>query len=197
MADKSQDGPAGLDRAARSAAYWLHRARQASDDLMAQALEGSGLTVRQLTVLEALTAAGDVPSSQSDLVTSTGIDRSTLAEMIGRMEARGLVRRQRSTRDARANDVVLGSAGEEALNEARALAQAADTELLARLPKKHRDGFVLLLMRLAMPEAAGSLKPGKGKKRKKKKGKDKAPKEAAALQAAASDEAGADAGLAG
>ncbi len=194
MADKSQDGPAGSEGPARSAAYWLHRARQASDDLMAQALEGSGLTVRQLTVLEALAAAGDVPASQSDLVTSTGIDRSTLAEMIGRMEARGLVQRQRSTRDARANDVVLGTAGEEALSEARALAQAADGELLARLPKKHRDGFVLLLMRLAMPEAAGSLKTGKGKKRKKKKSKDKQLKDAGAPRMDARDSDGADAG---
>lgn len=194
MADKSQDGPAVSDSAARSAAYWLHRARQASDDLMAQALEGSGLTVRQLTVLEALAAAGDVPSSQSDLVTSTGIDRSTLAEMIGRMEARGLVQRQRSTRDARANDVVLGAVGEEALSEARALAQAADTELLARLPKKHRDGFVLLLMRLAMPEAAASLKVGKGKKRKKKKGKDKSARDAVATRIADPGEDSSDAG---
>ena len=196
MADKSQDGPAGMDSTARSAAYWLHRARQASDDLMAQALEGSGLTVRQLTVLEALAAAGDTPSSQSDLVASTGIDRSTLAEMIGRMEARGLVQRQRSTRDARANDVVLGAAGEEALNEARALAQAADAELLGRLPKKHRDGFVLLLMRLAMPEAAASLKPGKAKKRKKKKGKDKPSRDSAATRNDNAGEAGNEAGAA-
>jgi MarR family transcriptional regulator, temperature-dependent positive regulator of motility len=177
MADNVLEGQASPEGTARGAAYWLHRARQASDDLMAQALDGSGLTVRQLTVLEALAAAQGAPASQSDLVAATGIDRSTLAEMIGRMEARGLVRRQRSTRDARANDVLLAEAGEAALAEARTLAQAADMALIARLPRKHRDSFVLLLMRLAMPEVAAALKAGKGKKRKKKR-KDKALKAA-------------------
>ena len=67
----------------------------------------SGLTQRQFTVLAAAGAADGV--SQSDLVRATGIDRSTLADLVARMIAKGLLERERSATDARANTVRLSA----------------------------------------------------------------------------------------
>ena len=49
--------------------------------------------------------------SQSDLVRATGIDRSTLADMMNRMQKRGWVLRTASVSDARALSVRLAAAG--------------------------------------------------------------------------------------
>ncbi len=52
------------------------------------------LTARQFAVL--LTVEEDEGLSQTDLVNMTGIDRSTLADMIGRMLKKDLLRRRRT-----------------------------------------------------------------------------------------------------
>jgi DNA-binding MarR family transcriptional regulator len=63
-------------------------------------------------------------------VRTTGIDRSTLADMATRMIAKGLLERERSTLDARANAVSLTDAGRLALEEAKPKMAAADARLL-------------------------------------------------------------------
>lgn len=50
--------------------------------------------------------------SQTALVELTGIDRSTLADMVQRMLEKGLLSRERTTQeDQRANAVAISSAG--------------------------------------------------------------------------------------
>ena len=80
--------------------------------------------------------------TQTGLVKATGIDRSTLAELVARMIAKGLLERERSSVDARANAVHLTDAGRAALEAAGPRAQAADEALLKLLPSGKRDGFL-------------------------------------------------------
>lgn len=77
----------------------LHRASQSAEDLLAQHLTRAGVTPRQLTVLRA--AASIQSASQTALVSQTGIDRSTLADIVRRLVEAGLVRRERTEADAR------------------------------------------------------------------------------------------------
>jgi len=67
--------------------HLLHRVSQRADDMFAKEVEVTGLTPRQFAVLLAV-ARHDDPS-QTDVVESTGIDRSTVAEMIRRMVKKG------------------------------------------------------------------------------------------------------------
>ena len=147
--------------------HLLHRAVQAAADLHAGLAGPEGLTPRQFAVLSAIAFAEG--STQTQLVRTTGVDRSTLAELVTRLIARGLVSRQRSSADARANQVSLTEAGRTLLEASRPLAAEADLALLSRLPEDRRARFLKDLRRLvSAPEDAGGDKPRKKKKKKKK-----------------------------
>ena len=105
-----------------------------------------GLTPRQYAVLVAVSDAEGL--SQTDLVHRTGVDRSTLADIVRRMIKKGLVQRQRTKRDARAYSVRLTDRGRKALDSARPAARLADERLLSSLPMKHRQAVVEALSSL-------------------------------------------------
>jgi len=154
----------------------LHRAQQAAADLHVAALGANGLTQRQFAVLAVLAAQDGV--SQSELVVRTGIDRSTLAEMVARMEAKGLTQRTKSVTDSRANSVTLTATGRAIYEEAMPKLAEVDAAVLARLPVNKRAGFVDLLTRLALPLAAVENAKSDAKKKKDKKKKKKKEKKA-------------------
>ena len=161
-----------------SSSHLLHRAQQVAADLHVAAFGSSGLTQRQVAVLAVLGAGDGI--SQTDLVTKTGIDRSTLAEMVARMETKGLMIRTKSPTDSRANAVNLTSVGREALIEALPKLAAIDTSMLALLPSSRRDTLIDLLIRIALPtlpkSSAKMSSDSKKIKKKDKKKKDKKKK---------------------
>lgn len=142
---------------AESPSHLMHRVLQLALDIYAEEAGPDGLTQRQFAVLEAVSVRSGL--TQTDLVKATGIDRSTLADLVARMTARGLLERERSALDARAKAVRLSEAGQAALEAARPRVEAADKRILALLPKARREGFLDLLTSLteaadAAPEQA-------------------------------------------
>ena len=160
-----------------SATHLLHRALQLALDFHVEAAGPAAITQRQFTVLAAAAAADG--TTQNDLVRATGIDRSTLADLVARMIAKGLLERERSATDARANIVRLSLAGRAALDVGAAAAARADERLLALLAPKKRDSLLKTLAILtgaadapAEAKPAKTVKPAKKKKTKAKKTKD-------------------------
>jgi len=153
-----------------SPSHLLHRALQLALDIYALDAESGGLTQRQFAVLCAV--ADDEGLSQTGLVRATGIDRSTLADMVARMISKGLLARERSVADARANTVRLTDFGRAALNAAAPRVEAADQRLLDLLGAKKREAFMDSLRKLAKASEAaigseGHDTPGdRGAKRK-------------------------------
>jgi DNA-binding MarR family transcriptional regulator len=140
-------GKLSADALGASVTHLLHRALQLALDFHAEAAGPSAITQRQYTVL---TAAGEGDGlTQNDLVRATGIDRSTLADLVARMLAKGLLVRERSPTDARANNVRLSDAGRAALSEGAQPSAAADARLLAVLSAKKRESFLATLATLA------------------------------------------------
>src|SRR5688572_9260553 len=84
-ADSAESEPFKLTT---SASHLLHRAEQLATDRFVQ-LVGDSITLRQFAVLVAISEQPGL--SQNDLVRETGIDRSTLADMMKGMEKRGWV----------------------------------------------------------------------------------------------------------
>ena len=82
-----------------SPGHLLHRAQQRAADMTAQALRAQNLTPRQFAVLMALSQNEGV--TQSELVRRTGVDRSTLADMLARLSKRRLVITRRTEQDQR------------------------------------------------------------------------------------------------
>ena len=69
----------------RSATHLIHRAGQCATDIFQAEARESGLTPRQFAVL--MTIAEEEGLTQTDLVDRTGIDRSTLADIVARLLA--------------------------------------------------------------------------------------------------------------
>jgi DNA-binding MarR family transcriptional regulator len=153
--------------------HLLHRVLQLALDFHSEAAGPTAITQRQFTVLAAAGAAEGL--SQNDLVRTTGIDRSTLADMVARMLAKGLLERERSATDARANTVRLTDAGRAALDAGEKPAASADERLLSLLAPKRRDTFVKCLVSLAAA-ADAPAKPPKVKKAKAAAKTAKTPK---------------------
>lgn len=102
--------------AEHSLLHLLHRATQISVERFALATENNGLSIRRVQVLAAI--ADTEGCNQTELVRRTGIDRSTMADLIGRLARDRLVRRRRSKDDARANAIHLTTDGHRALQRA-------------------------------------------------------------------------------
>ena len=136
--------------------HLLHRASQVADDIFAGHAELNGLTSRQFIVLAAISAREG--ASQTDITEVTGVDRSTLTDLIGRLQSRGLVARKRSQNDARSYEVRLTLKGRNLLVAAVPIARNVDERLLASLPAKARKEFVEQLQ--GMVAATGGPVPG-------------------------------------
>ncbi len=133
----SRDSSQG--RLDRSPIHLLHRASQCASDIFQGEIAGD-LTPRQFAIL--LTVAQNEGLSQTHLVERTGIDRSTLADVIRRMLKKGLLQRRRTREDARAYAVRLTDEGWRVLKMAEPLARRADERLLSVLSNAERDRFV-------------------------------------------------------
>jgi DNA-binding MarR family transcriptional regulator len=124
----------------RSATHLLHRAGQCAAEIFSSEARTGGLTPRQLAVMMVI---GDEEGlNQTRLVERTGIDRSTMADLVARLARRGLVQRRRTKEDARAYTIRLSSLGARMLREAQPGGAAADQRLLAILPPGKRQDFL-------------------------------------------------------
>jgi DNA-binding MarR family transcriptional regulator len=141
---------------AGSPSHLMHRVLQLALDIYSEETGPDGLTQRQFAVLEAVSRKSGL--TQTDLVRATGIDRSTLADLVARMTTKGLLEREKSTLDARAKAVRLSETGQVRLDAARPHVEAADKRIMALLPKGKRDGFLDLLAELASEADAAPVK---------------------------------------
>jgi DNA-binding MarR family transcriptional regulator len=144
---KSGKSSKRLGTLAESPSHLMHRVLQLALDIYSEEAGADGPTQRQFAVMEAVAAKSGL--TQTDLVRATGIDRSTLADLVSRMTTKGLLDRERSAVDARAKAVRLSEAGTALLESARPKVEAADKRIMALLPKGKREGFLELLADLA------------------------------------------------
>jgi len=182
-----------------SPGHLLRRAQQYAYDLYAKEVGKTGPTPRQFAVLH--TVSENEGLSQTDLVRRTGIDRSTLADMISRLISKGLLARERTKTDARANAVRITPAGKKVLAGAMSKVVKAEDAALAVLPKTQQSAFVKALKtyaealdkieaeaaapKRAPRKAAAKKAPAKKKAAKKAPAKKKAVKKAPAKKKAA------------
>jgi DNA-binding MarR family transcriptional regulator len=137
----------GTFELAEAPSHLIRRCQQYYGDLYAREAGARELTKQQFTVLAALEHNDGV--SQTALVEITGIDRSTLAEMVRRMLERALLSRERTEEDQRANAVAITPAGRKALRSARNAADRAEKALLDALPPAERTRFIKSLAQIA------------------------------------------------
>lgn len=116
--------------------HLLHMAHQAARDVFA-----SELTPTQFVVLKALYEIGD-GTNQKTLIDHTGVDRSTMTDVLRRLEENGLVTRARSKDDQRAVSVAMTKQGRYAYHLAVDAAEMANHALLSQIPESQRKAFL-------------------------------------------------------
>lgn len=153
-----------------SPGHLLRRAQQFANDLYTNEVESSGLTQRQFAVLFAVDQQEGV--SQTALVRATGIDRSTLADMIVRMQNKDLLARKRTDEDQRANSVRITTAGRRALRQAMPAVLRSEQRILDALPARLRADFIKALTLIAKAAADAQItedESGDGKQKGRKR----------------------------
>ena len=98
------------------------------------------MTPRQVAVL--MTVAENEGLNQTAIVDRTGIDRSTLSEIVRRLHKKRLLHRRRTKEDGRAYAVNLTDKGRSLLRKASPLARKVDGKILAALPDRGGEEFL-------------------------------------------------------
>lgn len=128
------------DKLQTSALHLLHRAGQCAGDIFQSEMVNGDITPRQFAVL--LAVSQNEGLSQTSLVKKTGIDRSTLADIVRRMLRKNLLQRRRTKDDARAYAVKLTDEGWETLRSYEPAVDRVDSTLLSALPEESRRRFL-------------------------------------------------------
>jgi len=152
---KVQRRPNGGFDLAQAPSRLFRRCHQFYGDLYAMEAGVRELTPQQFTVLAAL--EHNEGASQTALVDITGIDRSTLAEMARRMVEKGLLERERTEEDQRANAVAITANGRKALRSARLAAERAERQLLETLQASDRVKLIRYLTQIATAAEAHAM----------------------------------------
>lgn len=107
---------------------------------------------------QVLIAADTGEHTQTELLRTVGLDKTTMVVTVDELEAAGLAERVPSSSDRRARVVVVTQAGRRKLKEADAIIHAVHEDVLAVLPAADREVFMRSLItlvsgRLAEPVA--------------------------------------------
>ncbi|MCE0494694.1 MarR family winged helix-turn-helix transcriptional regulator [Vibrio salinus] len=105
--------------------------------------EVSGLTKPQYSVMLAVSLNPGV--EQGELMEASVSTKATLAEIVGRLEKRGLIYRQTGEKDKRRRFVYLTQDGLKLLEQEKAKANYVDNIFLSRLSKQEQSEFIRLL----------------------------------------------------
>ena len=139
--------PKDVKQFSRSPSHFLKRAAQYANLIYMGEVGKSGLTQRQFTVL--LAVDNNDGKSQTELVKITGIDRSTLADLVARLLAQGYLQRKRTKDDGRTNAIRITTIGKKMLKMAQPGADEVDKYLMSLIASSERKGFIENLVILA------------------------------------------------
>jgi len=124
----------------QSPLHLFHRAVQVVTEIYQAEMSSFDLTARQYAVLFAL--AHSEGMSQSKLVDATGIDRSTMADIVRRMLKKGIIQRKRDKDDARAYEVRITDEGVRLFKAVTPIVRRIEDKLMASLNGKRADEFI-------------------------------------------------------
>lgn len=118
-------------------------------DIFLEEVGGAGLTPPQFSVVLAVHQNAGI--KQNDLVKLTGSDRSTVAELVGRLVARGFLVRKRLKDDQRVNRLLTTEEGEASLRNVITGAISAEERIIAPIPEDKREDFIDCLKLITNP----------------------------------------------
>lgn len=137
--------------------FLIRRIHQIHGFLFAEETGEFNITPVQYSLLTALNTLGEI--DQNTLAIEVGLERSSVAEVIPRLQSRGLVDRNRAAHDKRLKLVKLTRQGKRLVTKMAPAVQRAHERTLEHLPTEQRDFFMLQLIRLVEANNDNSLVP--------------------------------------
>ncbi len=123
--------------------HYIRRLQQIAVAIFLQECQAHGITPVQYAALQSI---GNTPSTdQRTLARAIGLDTSTVAGVIDRLEARALVLRSASPEDRRVRLLTLTDTGRALLKAAVPAMQRAQQRILDPLPAAQRAEFMRML----------------------------------------------------
>jgi DNA-binding MarR family transcriptional regulator len=126
--------------------HHIRRLQQIAVAIFLQETETTGVTPVQYAALQ--TVASSPGIDQRSLARAIGFDTSTIAGVVDRLEARGLLQRNASPDDRRVRLLSLTPAGQALLDEVIPGMLRAQQRMLEPLPKGQRAEFMRMLRAL-------------------------------------------------
>lgn len=130
----------------RRPGFLVRRLHQIHLALFAEECAAFDLTPVQYSIMTAIQRQPGL--DQVRLGEQVGIDRATMADVLARLEKRGLVMRRRSGVDGRLKLVSLSASGRRLLVRIDPYAERAHERTVAALPARERRAFIRSLTRL-------------------------------------------------
>jgi DNA-binding MarR family transcriptional regulator len=131
--------------------HLLRRAHFTAEELFAQEFADESLTPRQKAALIAVYQHPGL--NQNALADRLFMDRNTVAEMVRRLAASGLMRRVSAADDQRAYQLFLAADGAALLNRVMPRDVNVERRVLERLPEEYRALFLKCLRMIVEPVA--------------------------------------------
>lgn len=126
--------------------HYIRRLQQIAVAIFLQETEAYGVTPVQYAALQGVRKTPGI--DQRTLARSIGLDTSTIAGVIDRLEARGLIVRSASPDDRRVRLLNLAAEGRALLDDIEPAMLRAQERILEPLPKKERAEFMRMLQTL-------------------------------------------------
>jgi DNA-binding MarR family transcriptional regulator len=126
--------------------FLIRRLHQLHCALFLEETRGYDITPVQFSLMTALAARGEL--EQNSLALQIGMERSSVAEVVPRMQRRGLLTRRRSPEDGRVKLIGLTRKGSALLKRMAGAVQRAHDRTIDQLGPLDRDWFLLQLIKL-------------------------------------------------
>lgn len=140
--------------------HYIRRLQQIAVAIFLQEAESTGVTPVQYAALQVVANQPDL--DQRSLARHIGLDTSTIAGVIDRLEARGLMLRAASPSDRRVRLLRLTPDGEATLAAVVPAMQRAQEKILAPLPPARQREFMRMLRQLVEGNNELSRAPTEG-----------------------------------
>lgn len=137
--------------------FLIRRLHQIHSALFTEETKAFGITPVQYSLLTALAEHGEM--DQNTLAMEIGLERTTVAEVLPRLESREFIERNQSAQDKRVKLVKLSRTGKAMVRRMEAAAQRAHDRTIEHLPAAERQLFMLQLIRLVEANDHKSLAP--------------------------------------
>jgi DNA-binding MarR family transcriptional regulator len=126
--------------------FLIRRLHQLHGSLFLEETRDFSITPVQYSLMTALARKGEI--DQITLALEIGLERTSVAEVIPRLEARGLLTRRQSPIDKRVKLVKLTRKGRTLVEKMEPAVQRAHQRTVEAIPEEERDQFLLNLIRL-------------------------------------------------